>query len=66
MPIGTCENCLYSKVSNVRGHDKLTCHRYAPSPLSGGSGQGWADYEWPVVHAEEFCGEWALNAARGK
>ena len=40
---------------NGDGH----CHRYAPQPLVGGSGQGWADWEWPSVRGKiDFCGEY--------
>lgn len=53
----TCDRCEFCAVRVVRGHEALTCHRYAPRPLNGGSGEGWADYEWPIVAAKEFCGE---------
>lgn len=56
--IKTCSRCAFSAVSVVKGHEALTCHRYAPHPLVGGSGTGWSDYEWPVVATTEFCGEW--------
>lgn len=43
---------------NRRGRDHGTCHRYAPHPLEGGSGTGWADFEWPSVRWDDRCGEW--------
>jgi len=52
-----CLDCIYSAHSVVRGYESLTCHRYAPHPLAGGSGTGWSDFDWPVVGINEFCGE---------
>lgn len=52
-----CDQCAFAAVSVVQGYEALTCHRYAPQPLVGGSGTGWADYQWPVVCNGDFCGE---------
>jgi hypothetical protein len=41
-----------------RGDRAGWCRRYAPKPLVGGSGTGWADYEWPSVYSDDWCGEW--------
>ena len=57
MTIPKCQNCYYAVVSIVDGHEALTCHRYAPRPLSGGAGTGWSDWQWPVVGGDDFCGE---------
>ena len=56
-----CKTCAhYSadvEIEGRRGKDG-DCHRYAPRPLVGGSGQGWSDWEWPSVNEDDFCGEW--------
>jgi len=58
MQNGNCASCRWfmpHAVSTDKGDG--TCHRYAPRPLTGGSGQGWSDWEWPKVYTGSFCGE---------
>ena len=60
----SCESCEYFIPCEVklgrRGKDG-ECRRYAPRPLSGGSGEGWADWEWPTVGKLEWCGEYLFD-----
>ena len=56
--LGRCADCVFSAVSVVKGHEALTCHRYAPRPDQGGVGYGESPWAWPVVGTDEFCGEY--------
>lgn len=51
-----CSNCEHVLVLRVGGRVALLeCHRYAPRPLDGKAAAEWA---WPEVAAEDWCGEW--------
>jgi hypothetical protein len=57
----TCKHFRYPD-EDIKGGDRIDtsvgfCHRYAPAPLSGGSGTGWTDWEWPAISPADFCGE---------
>ena len=58
-----CKKCMFSRSGLDRKLNQvvLTCHRYAPKPLVGGSGQGWSNWEWPQVEQDDFCGEFVLG-----
>jgi hypothetical protein len=60
----TCQKCRFfvkfepdGVAQEPRRGGNGHCHRHAPEPLAGGSGTGWADFEWPSVKDTEFCGE---------
>ena len=54
-----CAECRYfNGLSDATSINVIgECHRYAPQPLVGGSGTGWAEWHWPKVTKEDFCGE---------
>lgn len=43
-----CVQCLFSSADN--DDEILQCHRYPPTPLTGGA-------KFPVVNDDDFCGE---------
>lgn len=57
----SCDNCAFSVreypiADELGGPPKsIECHRYAPKPRTDG---GITYAKWPLVQAEDFCGEW--------
>ncbi len=57
-PANRCVTCRFFVPKPVKDANAGECHRYAPSPLIGGSGTGWSNWKWPEVCVVDFCGEW--------
>jgi hypothetical protein len=60
----TCENCHYSDVSVIEMNDvgempHLLCRRFPPQLFGYVDGSGTT--LWPLVHENEWCGEWRLS-----
>lgn len=57
-----CENCRYAK---LLGHiERLICRRYPPSIRV--EGRSHDSYYFPIVNADEWCGEFEPNFKPGE
>ena len=50
-----CDNCRYY---SVIGSGNGECHRHAPMCVSPAAQNSIASALWPVVSADDFCGDW--------
>lgn len=63
MSKNVCANCKYCHAETVTDEfDGTTnkshhCRRYAPRMICG-VGVNYADWEWPQVKADDWCGEY--------
>lgn len=57
----TCTDCRFASVKGA----KFECRRFAPSPLiPQDSEDSKPKAVWPVVKADNWCGQWALGEPR--
>lgn len=48
-----CKNCRWAQFGEV-----IYCHRYPPTPVYDSS-EGYVDSYFPVIGADNYCGEFA-------
>lgn len=64
--IGTCGQCMFSKMRSQLGMTGLRCQCEPPKVLllpTGQPGQVQIVGLWPMVDANEWCGRWQQDTA---
>ena len=55
----TCEVCWHHE--SISGNDRqVECRFHAPQCLHG-SGTGWSDQKWSIVHKSDWCSKHSEN-----